>query len=142
MRVSLSNPFLSLSLSFSHLLSHALTHILSFSFTFSLFHLYLKKELITLNPLISLSHFHSLIVCMYKARHRSALDKYLLKTLCTDLVNVILEIEAHDYHLLHLISKSSTDRSQLLQQLPTELSKALEKLIKTLDTVTFLFLSS
>jgi hypothetical protein len=74
------------------------------------------------------------------ARHRNALDKYLLKTLCSDLLNVTMEIAVNDYHLPQAAVSTPGERSHFLQQLPHDLSKPFEKFIKSLDMSTDDFL--
>lgn len=64
------------------------------------------------------------------------LDKYLLRTLCTDLVNILLDIQAREKLLPVGPVKTQADRVQVMQQLPADLSKAIEKLLATLTNST------
>eukprot|EP00029_Vermamoeba_vermiformis_P005751 TRINITY_DN2084_c0_g1_i1.p1 TRINITY_DN2084_c0_g1~~TRINITY_DN2084_c0_g1_i1.p1 ORF type:complete len:753 (+),score=259.96 TRINITY_DN2084_c0_g1_i1:165-2261(+) len=64
------------------------------------------------------------------------LDKYLLRTLCTDLVNILLDIQVREKMLPVGPVKTPADRVQVMQQLPADLSKAIEKLLGTLTNST------
>lgn len=64
------------------------------------------------------------------------LDRYLVRTLCADLVNILLDIQAREKLLSVGPVKSAADRVQVMQQLPADLSKAIEKLIGTLTAST------
>ncbi len=68
--------------------------------------------------------------------NKTELDKYLLRTLCTDLVNILLDIQAREKLLPVGPVKTPADRVQVMQQLPADLSKAIEKLLGTLTNNT------
>jgi hypothetical protein len=83
----------------------------------------LKKELLV----FLYSHFFLTFV------EDEILEKHLLKTLCTDLVNRILQIQAVQCHLKIDKVTNASEQTQVLGQLPSQLSKMLQKLVTTLN---------
>eukprot|EP01133_Synstelium_polycarpum_P014788 gene14788-17482_t len=66
----------------------------------------------------------------------SVLNKHLLKTVGTNLVNLVIEINAQ-YHMLENTScDTPAQRTAVLAALPSQLSKSLEKLLQTLSKAT------
>lgn len=73
---------------------------------------------------------------------QALMDKHLLRVHCKDLANMILQNQA-DFYKIH-VDKLDTpaDRSKVLAQLPTEDSKAFQKLFDSLSKVSKNFLLS
>jgi len=71
---------------------------------------------------------------------KSKLDKFLLDTLCNDLVKHVLEYEAMQNYIQVKQITTIDDTTQVLKQLPQQVSTALNSLLKTLQRNTDEFL--
>ncbi|KAK5581338.1 hypothetical protein RB653_001370 [Dictyostelium firmibasis] len=66
----------------------------------------------------------------------TALEKHLLKTVCTNITNLLIEINA-SYHMLDKTTfETTSERTLMLSQFPPQLSKNFEKLIQSLNKST------